>query len=43
VLTVEQKLELSEKFESGKSATKLAKDYGIGIQTVRDIKNNNMK
>jgi hypothetical protein len=33
VLTVKQKLELIEKSENRKWATKLAKDYGIGIQT----------
>jgi hypothetical protein len=43
VLTVKQKLKLIEKFENGESATKLAKDYEIGIQTVCDIKNNKMK
>jgi hypothetical protein len=40
VLTAKQKLELIEKYEKGESAIKLAKGYGIGIQTVRDIKNN---
>jgi hypothetical protein len=34
---------LTEKFENDESATKLAKDYGIGMQTVHDIKNNKMK
>jgi DNA invertase Pin-like site-specific DNA recombinase len=43
VLTIKQKLKLIEKFENGESATKLAKDYGIGIQTIRDIKNNKMQ
>jgi hypothetical protein len=43
VLTVKQKLEFIEKFENREFATKLAKDYGIGIQTIRDIKNNKMK
>jgi hypothetical protein len=43
VLTVKQNLELIKKFESGKSVTKLAKDYGIRMQTIRDIKNNKIK
>jgi hypothetical protein len=42
VLTVKQKLRLIEKFENGKSATKLAKDYGIWMQALHDIKNNKM-
>jgi hypothetical protein len=29
--------------DNGELATKLAKDYGTGIQTIRDIKNNKMK
>jgi hypothetical protein len=32
VLTVKQKLELLKKFENGESETKLAKDYGVGIE-----------
>jgi hypothetical protein len=43
VLTVKQKLKLIEKFESSELATKWAKDYGIGIHMVCDIKNNKMK
>jgi hypothetical protein len=43
VLVVKQKLKLIEKFENGESAIKLAKDYGIQIQTIHDIKNNKMK
>jgi hypothetical protein len=43
VLTVKQKLRVIEKFENGESVTKLSKDYGIGIQIIRDIKNNKMK
>ena len=30
-------------FEKGESAKKLANDYGIGFQTVRDIKKNKEK
>jgi hypothetical protein len=30
-------------FDNSKSATKFAKDYGIEIQTLYDIKNNKMK
>ena len=30
-------------FEKGKSMKKLANDYGIGVQTVRDIKKNKEK
>jgi hypothetical protein len=33
VMTVKQKLELIEKFENMALATKVGKDYGIGIQT----------
>jgi hypothetical protein len=36
VLTVKKKLTLIEKFDSRKSATKLAKNYGIGIKIVHD-------
>jgi hypothetical protein len=43
VLMVKQKRRLIEKFENGESGTKLAKDYGIGIQTIHGIKNNKMK
>jgi hypothetical protein len=43
VLTIKQKLQLIEKFENRESATKLVKDYEIGIQIVRGIKNNKMK
>jgi hypothetical protein len=43
VLTVKQMLELIEMFENGESATILAKDYGVGIQIVCDIKINKMK
>jgi hypothetical protein len=32
VLTVKQKLQFIEKFENGELVTKLAKDYGIGIE-----------
>jgi hypothetical protein len=32
LLTVIQKLNLLEKFESGESATELAIDYGVGIE-----------
>jgi hypothetical protein len=32
LLTVKQKLKLIEKVENGESVTKLAKDYGIGIE-----------
>jgi hypothetical protein len=32
VLTVKQQLELPEKFENGKWATELAKDYGAGTE-----------
>ena len=42
LLTLKQKLELpvTEKFEKGESMKKLANDYEIGVQTVRDIKKN---
>jgi hypothetical protein len=43
VLTVKQKLELTEKFENRESLTKLAKDCGIRIHTIHEIKNNRMK
>jgi Mor family transcriptional regulator len=43
VLKVKQKLKLTEKFDNGESVTKLTKDYGLGIQTVCDVKNNSMK
>ena len=45
LLTLKQKLELpiTEKFEKGESVKKLANDYGIGVQTVRDIKTNKEK
>jgi hypothetical protein len=32
VLTVKQKLKLTEKFENGELATKFAKDYGVGTE-----------
>jgi hypothetical protein len=32
VLTVKQKLKLSEKFANRESAIELAKDYGVGIE-----------
>jgi hypothetical protein len=32
VLTVEQKLELVEKFENRESAAELVRDYGVGIE-----------
>ena len=37
VLTIKQKLTLIERFEKGESTSKLSEEYGIGIQTVRDI------
>jgi len=37
VLTIKQKLTLIERFEKGESMSKLSEEYGIGIQTVRDI------
>ena len=45
LLTLKQKLELpvTEKFEKGESVKKLANDYGIGVQTVIDIKKNKEK
>ncbi|GBM66849.1 Jerky -like [Araneus ventricosus] len=43
VLNVEQKLEILQNLDNGESARKLAKDYQIGVQTVRDIKNNKEK
>ncbi|XP_017773308.1 PREDICTED: tigger transposable element-derived protein 2 [Nicrophorus vespilloides] len=43
VLTIKQKLELIRKFESGESTTKLANEYCIGTQTVRDINKNKAK
>jgi hypothetical protein len=43
ILTITQKLELSEKFEEVKSVTKLAKDYETEIKTIHDIKNNKIK
>ena len=43
LLTLKQKLELLEKFENGEFVKKLANDYGIGVQTVRDIKKNKEK
>lgn len=43
VLTIKQKLELIERFEKGESTTELAQDYGIGVQTVRDIRKNKTK
>jgi hypothetical protein len=43
ILIVKQRLKLIEKLENGESATKLAKDYEIGIQTIHDTKNNKMK
>jgi hypothetical protein len=43
ILTVKQKLKSIEKFENGESVIQLAKDYGIGLQAVHDIKNNKMK
>ena len=44
-ITLKQKLELpiTEKFEKGESLKKLANDYGIGVQTVRNIKINKEK
>lgn len=36
-------MELIDKHERGESFAKLAADFGIGIQTVRDIKNNKAK
>lgn len=43
MLTIKEKLELIEKYETGTSATKLAKEYCIGVQTVRDISKNKSK
>jgi hypothetical protein len=43
VLAVKQKLQLIEEFENEKSVTKLAKDWGIGMHTVHDIKKNKIK
>ena len=45
LLTLKQKLELpiTEMFEKGESVKKFANDYGIGFQTVRDIKKNKEK
>ena len=43
VLTLKEKLQVIERFEKGESAKKLSSDYGIGVQTVRDIKNNKEK
>jgi hypothetical protein len=40
---VKQKLELTKKFENGELVTKSDKHYGIGNQTIYDIKNNKMK
>ena len=42
LLTLKQKLEVPiiEKFEKAESVKKLENDYGIGVQTVRDIKKN---
>lgn len=38
VLSIQQKLEIIEKLEKGQSVKVLANDYGIGEQTVRDLK-----
>jgi hypothetical protein len=38
VLSIQQKLEIIEKLEKGHLVKVLAKDYGIGEQTVRDLK-----
>lgn len=43
VLNVNQKLEILQKINNGESAKKLANDYKIGVQTVRDIKKNEEK
>ena len=43
VLTIRQKIELIDKFDSGYSAAKLSETYNIGIQTVRDIYKNKRK
>ena len=45
LLTLKQKLELpiTEIFQKGESVKKLANDYGIGFQTVRDTKKNKEK
>ncbi|KAG8235509.1 hypothetical protein J437_LFUL015743 [Ladona fulva] len=43
VLTIKEKLEVVDRFEKGEPAAKLAKEYGIGEQTVRDIKKNKNK
>lgn len=43
VLTIKQKLEIVEKLEKGESANRIASDYSVGVQTVRDIKNNKAK
>lgn len=37
VLTIKQKLTLIERSEKGESMSKLSEEYGIGVQTVRDI------
>jgi hypothetical protein len=39
LLTIKQKLQLIAKFRKGKLMTKLANDYGTGLQTKCDIKN----
>lgn len=38
VLSIVEKLEIIKKLEQGETAAKLALDFGIGVQTVRDIK-----
>lgn len=43
VLTLEQKLDIVTKVNSGVSVSKVALEYGIGIQTVRDIVKNKPK
>jgi hypothetical protein len=43
VLTVKQSLKLTDTFVNDDLATKLARDYGIGIQTIPEIKKNGMK
>ena len=37
VITLKQKLTLIERFENGESTLRLAEEYGIGAQTVRDV------
>ena len=37
VLLINDKLKIIEKFDEGASVSKLATDYGVGEQTIRDI------